>query len=141
MALAVNISVLGDRALERKLSRLKAATQKKIVRKALRAAAKPIRDDAKANAPVDEGDLRKNIKVRAMRRSRVRLGVIVRTGTRDEMGIPADSNWYYPAIVEYGYDDVPANPYLRNALDKNRQQALRTMGAEISSGIDREARR
>lgn len=141
MALAVDISVLGERELERKLAKLTAGVQRKIVRRALRDAAKPIRDAAKSRAPVKSGRLRRNIKVRSMRRSRVRLGVLVRTGTRDEMGIPSDSPWYYPAIIEYGYENVPANPFLRGALDSNRQKALRIISDSVLGGINREARR
>jgi HK97 gp10 family phage protein len=138
---AVNISLLGDKELQSRLDGLEPAVAKKIVRKAIRVIGNDIRNDARALAPVKTGALRRSIKVRAIRRSRGRMGVIVRTGTREELGIENDDKGYYPAVQEYGSETVPARPYLRPALDHNQEKGVRKMARLIGELIETEAER
>lgn len=141
MPAAVDISLLGDKKLIRKLKRMEPAVQKRIMRKALRAGARPVRDESRRRAPILTGRLKKSIKIRALKRSRNKLGVLVQTGTRAELGIDPDDRYYYPAHVELGHGSVPAIPYLRGALDSKAQEALRIIQREAWNGISAEARK
>ena len=144
----VDISLLGDKALSKKLRRLETKVQKKIVRKALRAGARPILASAKALVPYSEGlrrrsgkHLRDTLKLRALKARKGRFGVQVLTGTREELGIAANESGYYPLSLEYGGGNAPAQPYLRPALDMNRVRSTRIVHYTIRRGILQEARR
>lgn len=137
----VDISLVGDKALQRKLKSLDFALQKKILRKALRAGAKPVRDAARTNAPVREGKIKKSIKVRAMKRSRKGIGVLVAVGTRQELGISEEDFYNYAVGTELGTSKAAAQPYLRPALDSKSSEALKIIAREIDAGIKSEARK
>lgn len=141
----IDISMLGDKKLQRQLSKLPARVEKRIVRKALRAAARPVLRAAKQKCPVDTGALKKGLKIRARKRSRKSFGVDVSTPTREKLGIASDSKWYYPALVEYGYVrkgiTYAARSFLRSAKDATRSAALAILKREIGAGVIREARK
>jgi len=135
MAGGVDISLIGDKELQRKFKTLVGKVQKKIARKAIRAGAKIVLADAKNRAPVLSGKLKKSLKVKAIKRSRSTIGVLVQTGTREKLNIPEGSKYYYPAAVEYGHGGVAAKPFLRPALDTNADRALSTIQRELWNGI------
>jgi HK97 gp10 family phage protein len=141
MAKMVDISILGEKALQRKLKRLAGPAQRKIVMKALREGGRPVLAAAKARVPVATGRLRKSLRLRKRRTSGSFFGMEVRTGTREELGISPDSKGYYPMSVEFGHAGVAARPFLRPAMDGQRSKALRIIGREIAAGILREARK
>ena len=141
MAKMIDISLLGDKELTRKLHRLEIAVQRKIVRHALREGARPVLAAAQQNCPVQTGRLKASLKLRALKAKRGNFGVQVATGMRDELGIAADDPNYYPMSVEYGHGSVAAQPFLRPALDDNAQQAKAIIAREIGQGIESEARK
>lgn len=81
----------GDKELNRKLAALKSTKAKQAIRKASRAALRPIHADAKSNAPKNRGDLRKGIKLRALKRSRSRIGAQVTSSVAH--GAPQEYGW------------------------------------------------
>jgi len=119
--------------------------QKKILRKVLRKATKPVLEKARALVPVDTGKLQKNMKVRAVgqgkRKRRGLLGASVRTPTRDTLGIDPDDRGYYPAVLEYGSAkrNIPAKAYLRKAKDAAAEQVRYVFRNELSRVIDETA--
>lgn len=136
----VDISFTGDKALQRKLSRVVLQAQRKIVRAAMRKAMKSVKDRAQALVPVDTGELRNSIR----QFSRTKRGIsraYVATGTREELGIPADEKGFYPAVIEYGTRTRPAHSFLRRALQEKRREVISKASDEIGKGITREARR
>lgn len=144
MAKMVDITMLGDKKLSRKLARLPVAMQRKVVRPSLRAGAKPMLASAKQNCPVKTGKLKKSLKLRALKARRGNFGVMVRTGTREDLGIPADAKGYYPIAVEFGHggpQPAPAHPYIRPAFDTNKERAKRIIAREIGMRITAEARK
>lgn len=140
----VDISIVGDKKLQAKLRRLDLKVQRKIVRKALRDAAKPVLADAKARAPVDTGLLKRSLQVRAAtRQRRGTFGVFIQTKGRDFFNIQGDDPYFYPAIVEFGSlkHALPARSYLRAAVDANRSATIFRIRTEIAGQIKAEARR
>jgi len=140
MPATVDISLLGDKRLQRKLERLVVAAQKRVIRSALRKGGHILRDEAKALCPVRTGALRKSIKVRAIKGKRATIGVVVASGTREELGLKA-ADYYYPAAVEFGTGNAPAHSFLRAARDAKRDEVIEVIKREIGEGITREARR
>jgi len=135
--LSVNIEVLGDKALQKALNALPITMERKIVTQALRKAAKPVLATAKARCPVKTGALRKSLKLRAIKRRKGNFGVRIMTGTRKELGIPAEYPYYYPAHVELGHAGTPAIPFLRSSLEDHRTQCLQMVALMVRAGIDK----
>lgn len=143
----VDIQLLGDKRLQRQLNSLDRKVQRKVVRRALREGAKIVAEAAKENAPVDEGTMRDSIKVRAHKaRRRGEFGVSVRTGTREELGIPQDAMGYYPFSIEHGYinaltgQHVAANSFMRRAADENEAIVFTRIRRIIAAETLREAK-
>lgn len=153
MALAVDISVIGARELERKLKKLDTRIQKKVVRQALRTSAKRVKKRVVNNLSntrvmVQSGKLLnafKNAKTKSFtRRYGIRIGHVL--PSREELGIPAYQSGkkdagYYPYFVEYGHGDVPAHPFLRPAIDEHKNMEFHRIGRDIGRNIEREAGR
>jgi HK97 gp10 family phage protein len=143
----IDVDIAGMHELEQRLRELGPQLEKKVIRQALRAAARPVLDQARANlgppyrkTGKHTDPLRRGLKIRALRPRRGRFGVAVQTPTRAELGIPADSPWYYPAHIELGTRRTAAQPYLRNALAAKRQAARESIVQAIQAGIARVAR-
>ena len=131
MAVGINISMLGDKVLARKLKSLAPKLQKKIVRNAMRKAIKPVAAQAKANAPVLSGTLQLSLRVAARKfKSRTKFGIQVAT---DKLG----GDIYYAAFNELGTKKQPARPFMRPALHGNRERSTGILKREIASGIVR----
>lgn len=134
----VDISLIGDKELERKLRKLPPKVQKQVVRPALVKVAKRARDDITAAMPVDTGKLKSlGMKVVPIKRSRSGgIGRLVQTPTKEELGIPNDSKSYYPAHVELGHSikgggKVADKPYIRGTMKTNRPKYLSFLRREI----------
>lgn len=127
-----------------KLDKLQGAAMRKVYRQAVREAARPVLSTAKQIVPIDSGKLQRSLKIRAGKRSRKLIFVVVKPGTRSELGIPQAASGYYPAHVELGFKrggkKFPGNRYLRDAILLERSDAIRTISARIKEGIERIAR-
>ena len=138
----IDISVIGDKALQKSLRELGAPKyQRKVVRKALREAAKPILRSAREKVPSDTGKLRKGLRIRAAKSRRGRFGIRVMTPPRAYLGIDPEAKGYYPAHVELGTRRMAARPYLRPAFDENREKSLGLFARELRKAIDAEWRK
>ena len=133
MALSVNISILGDKALDAKLGKLENAMQKKIVRSALRAAAKPVLAAMKAYVPVVTGDLRDSLKIQSIKRSRKYIGVNITSR-------PKPGKRFYAAFVELGGPKRAANPFMRKPFWSHKTGSFNIIAQETASGILEAAR-
>ena len=134
MSKFVDISMTGDKLLQKKLKRLEFNTQKKIIRNAINRAILPVRDKAKALVPFDTGLLEQSIKRKTSSR-KGKASARIRTGTRSELGIPLDAKGYYPAIVEYGTSTQPAYSYMRAAITALRSHVIKKTGDYIDENI------
>lgn len=98
---APSIIITGVKELMEKLDQFEPKLRKKILRKTLRKAAKPVLATARRYVPVDTAALKKSLKVRALKRSRRhkhRVGIAVMTS---EGWFKGDE--YYGAFVEFGH--------------------------------------
>jgi len=109
--------ITGNRLLDIKLAGMHARIQKKLARRASRAAVKEIvLPEAKRLVPTDTGALEASLKVRAIKRTKTRIGHTVQT-------VGLDKPRQAPSI-EFGTERMTADPFLRRALYTN-ENAIR----------------
>lgn len=149
----IKITVLGLPGLQRRLNSVSDQIGKKIIRKALRVAMKPVLQEIKSKAPVGPGrtsgkyphpggNLRDHIKLSARKyRNRNKFGVQVSTG--GGRGISKDDAKllpFYASFYELGAKGPPgpqpARPFMKPALKANEARILRTVGEEIARGLE-----
>lgn len=132
----VDISMLGDKKLQRKLKKIEIQAQRKYVRAGMRKGMTPVKNKAKTLAPIDRGRLRNSIKIRSKSKGGIST-VRVTTGTRKDLGIPGYVRWFYPAAIEYGYRKngryYPARSFMRKALSDLRHTVIKKTGEHIDS--------
>jgi HK97 gp10 family phage protein len=134
----------GVEDLVKQLRKLRGTAIRKVYRQAVREAARPVLATAKQIVPVDTGRLKRSLKIRAGRRSRRIISVVVKPGTRSELGIAPDASGYYPAHIELGFrrgtTKFPGNRFLRDAILLERADAIRIISARVKEGIKRASR-
>jgi HK97 gp10 family phage protein len=138
------VSIEGLKELEDKLQRLDDKTQNEIGARAVEEAGEIVLKSARANAPVDTGRLRQGIHmvvVKAGRKGQRGWRAKVRTGTRDDMGIPMDDTSYYPASQEFGWNENPGQPYMRPAFHENKAKCIAVMQDEFAKRIEAAAKK
>lgn len=141
----IDISITGDKELQKKLARLDFALQRTIVRQSARLAMKPVKDRAQSLVPVDSGQLKQSIKVMSKtRRGISRISVV--TGTRPELGIDPDQKGYYPAALEFGYKAlngrfIAPKSFLRKALSDLQESVKNDLGQKINAKILRKVKK
>lgn len=93
---------------------------KKHLRTAGRKAMTIVRDEVKANAPLDTGKTKANVTMRtSLRRDNLMVRVGVQGGARKNPTTP-----YYWRMVEFGTRSMPARPFMVPALERNAQKVL-----------------
>lgn len=86
----------------------------KAMRKALRDGAKVVADEARNLCPVDTGRLRDSIRVRAGRRKKDYIRMVVISGKGDRL---FSGETYYGSFVELGsVHNKPPEPFMRSAM-------------------------
>lgn len=139
------IRLEGAKEIEAKLHRLPPVVERKLARQSLRAGAKIVQAQAKADAPRKTGFLASQIKVRAAQRRRGRIGVVVQTAKGFFKG---DS--FYGAFQEMGFRIGPrrlgdarrfvdGKHFMQRAFDSTKQRAADTVLESLKLGIEREA--
>lgn len=123
----------GDKALNRKLKKLAGKEAKAVIRKATRPALKPVLQEARAEAPKRTGNLRKNIKIRALPRSRKFFGSRVTSGAGKSEN---SGDAFYGAFLEYGTKrGIEPRRFMKRAAEKKRSQALSIYKQEVGNNI------
>lgn len=135
--MAFTHKLVGLRELERALGQIeKQATKRTVARRVLNKAALPIRDDARADAPKDKGNLEQSIVVsgtlsRSQRKRKDKSVVERYVGTNNPAGLQQ----------EFGNSRHGAQPFMRPSWDKNKNNALSTIISELEIEIEKTVRR
>ncbi|SHH05918.1 HK97-gp10 family putative phage morphogenesis protein [Tepidibacter thalassicus] len=118
----------GLKELEQKLQEMGNKTSR-IENKAIKKAAEPILEDAKANAPVDTGRLREGLKISNIKTKNGEKYV--------EVGITKGDNseMFYGKFIEWGTSKMPAKPYLAPAYEKNKSKIKEIIIKELKKGL------
>mgnify|MGYP001009153993 CR=1 FL=1 len=137
----------GAKEIELALAELEKRIANKIIRRVMRESMKPIAVAARENAPVETGVLRSAIKVRAMKRSRGRIGIMVMIGEGDFKG-----DTYYGGFQEYGWKtgkrsdpdnqrrEVEGKGYMRKAWDGGKETAKQQAERLLLDAIEAEVK-
>lgn len=96
----VKIVMTGSEELNAKLAKLTNAQSREAIRKAARPALKPCLQTARRVAPKGKGALRRSIKIRAITRSRTRIGARVTTSASDNL---YSGKTFYGGFQEWGW--------------------------------------
>lgn len=123
-----NFKITGDKALMKKFDNLTDAVRGKAQERALVAGALIIQNAAKQAAPVETGNLRRSIHIGGHDDLGEGGDIVDRAGTRvprpeidrDTVAVYVGTDVVYAAAVEYGGKGTRAQPYLRPALDENK---------------------
>lgn len=150
----VRMLLIGDAELRGKLSALTDAEARKAVLGATREAAKLIMAEVKRTIPKRTGLLRKSVKVRAIKRSRKRIGVRV---TTSKFNSNYQGKAFYGAFLEFGWKtgsrrvsspkvgekpqpvkerkQVPPKEFIKKATDRKKDEALAMFRTKIDDHI------
>lgn len=139
--MAASVVVTGVKEIDRKLKILEPSIQKKVLRQAMRSGMKIVLQEALLRVPVLTGLLKRNIKLRAMKRKRNRIGLLVQVKSDPGFVKPSKAGvkYWYPASVEFGHGTVPPHPFMRPAYDTQGPAARDKTLHELLDGTMREA--
>ena len=103
----------------------------RMLEEALDEIAEKIRDDAKNSAPVDTGALRKSIRVE--KRGGLKVSVVAGDGgvINPRTGREVD----YAGYVEFGTSHTSPQPYMRPALEKNRNIVMNIVRKKVLEAL------
>ena len=149
------LRVRGAKDIERRLKQIVPRLRKQVLTKAARVAMRPIMQAAKSRAPRLTGQLKKAIRMRAMKKSRVRVGIYVAGAEQWFQG-----DQFYLAFQEFGWhigkrsnklrsrgkwsgiggaDDTrrfrDGKHFIEQAFDAGKQQALDTFTSEVRHNL------
>lgn len=119
------LNLEGDRVLAAKLRGLTDSQAKKAILGACRESIKVIQKEAKTLAPKRTGALQRSIKVRAIARSRKRIGVRVTTAKTDNMYA---GKTFYAAFQEFGWKTGKRRQKQTTPSGKDGKQASQDSG-------------
>jgi len=139
----IDISLIGDKELQRKLNKLARDVQIRLLGSAMKNTGnKILRAPIAAAVPVKSGRLKA-----AMGKQKFKIFRGKTSGARLEMppraalGIDPQDKYYYPVHVEYGHGNVPPHSFLRKPVDENAARWRAAVGAELGRKIEAEARK
>lgn len=126
------------------LKELDRTTQRRLIRKAQRPAAKLLQSAARAEAPEKTGNLKKQIKIKS---GRTRGGTKLSVGFTNFIG-----KAYYAAFILLGWKhgsrklgnarkSIPANDFLGRAYEANKEAAAELTGETLGQLIEDEWKR
>lgn len=139
-ALTLEIHLSGFDELTRKLAEFSDSVAKKLAGSALKKAMQPVLETAQGLCPVSEdgshgnppGYLRDSLVIRGSsdhKKGRIVARVQARKGAFE----PGE---YYGGYIEYGTNKMAARPFLRPALDANKQTCLDLLAEELRAAIE-----
>lgn len=128
----MKINVSGDKDVIKALKGLGSKVEKKVLRQAMRAGMRPMLAAAKADAPQDTGHLKNSLVIRAAK-SKKRGAIALEVRPNEKQYPPGH---YYPAQIEYGTSDTPANPFMAEAFGATGETAKSIALKMIATGID-----
>ena len=94
--------------------------------KALNAGIAPIKKEAKANAPVDKGVLKSQIRSKQMRLT-----------AKPAVGIYVSGKAFYWYFIENGTSKMAAAPFLRPAADSKHEEGVGKFKEKLKAEIDK----
>jgi HK97 gp10 family phage protein len=144
------MNLTGFKELADKLKELPKNVAKNGLRAAVSAGAAVVRNEARNLAPVDTGEMKRDIQMKRERDQRgttdlvASYSVFVRSGKKSRIAGRArniDKDSFYWRYVEMGTAKMPAQPFMRPAFDTKREEAVDRIGEKLNERIQQEAAR
>lgn len=146
--MAKKFKIEGMKELEKMMKQLSKVPQT-VVTSAARAGGAIALKAAKANAPVDEGELRAGIILKKERRTKLGKAVydVMMDPAKNDIFVKTTANgtrYYYPASMEYGFitvdgSYVPGYRFLRRAITDNvvaiERKVIEVAGKKIDKAL------
>ena len=127
----MSVEIKGLKEIIDKLNTLPPKLENKVVRSAVRKGTNKLRDSARDKVAVDTENLKKSIVTMGYRESgKIAFKVAVRRRKAKSAKSP-----YYAHFVEFGTSKMPAQPYMRPALDESEEEVLQTTVDDIKKGL------
>lgn len=118
----------GDKELLKRLEGLKGTKIRSLFNKASRKGNKLIQKEIKKMSPRLSGKLKKSVRIRALKRSRVRAGT--------QVIIRFKEGKYYGAFVNYGTKHQKGQRFINNAAERVGQKAVDVTAKELARLIE-----
>lgn len=129
--IGVAVKVEGLAGVEQALSEVgKKTTQKNILVRTLKKAAKPIDDQASSLAPVDTGKLQISV-ITGTQLTRRQRGTAYKAGKLGVAEVHVGTAMSRGLFQEFGTYKMPASPFMRPAWDANKDRARDIIATEI----------
>ena len=125
------VTISGVDDVVKKLHKLPVAIADRVLISAIRAAAKPLAQEAKQRVPVDTGRLKKSIGV-VKRRSKDKNIVMFTVAPRKKKG-----GWT-AHFIEFGTSKMAAKPFMRPAFESKGDEALEMAKKKLRQRVDKE---
>jgi HK97 gp10 family phage protein len=129
----VTVQVKGLAEIERRLRDLGPRIVRKVLLHACRRGAQKFAAAARAKAPVDTGELKRNITVKT-KLDKAKGSAYGIVGVRYKK-LGAQDPAVYAMFDEFGRADQAAQPFLRPAFDENKQQALEEFASDLKQEV------
>ncbi|APM39872.1 HK97-gp10 family putative phage morphogenesis protein [Clostridium kluyveri] len=123
-----DIELTGVDEILNKLQRI-GANISRLENKALKNAAEPVLQDAKANVPVRTGKLKKGLKITNVKKKEGVKYILVGVDRGD------NSEIFYGKFVEFGTSKMSARPFLQPAYEKNKDTIQKTIADTLKEGL------
>lgn len=160
----MTVKIDGLRELDKALSQFSKSTARGVLNRSLKKAARPIYDQARADAPVSTGELKDSINIRVKRTggaagkaafaaamrggaSRSEAGQAAREANREAgqqplsavVSVAADAP--HAVFAEFGSRGRSGNAFLSSAMRSRANDALGLVKSELKTEIDKTAKR
>lgn len=132
--MSFSFKLSGFDLLDKELSKLPEAAERKIGVKALRKAGQPILKSMRSKAPVLTGEGRRSLFMKALKPKSKKIKVII--GPR--VGKRANNDGFHLKFIEFGTENIPAKPFARPAYDEHKHNVPKIVGEELWKGILKE---
>ena len=123
-----NIELSGVDEILNRLQQI-GANVSRLENQALRNAAEPVLEDAKANAPVRTGKLKEGLKISSIKTKEGMKYILVGVDKSD------NSKIFYGKFVEFGTTKMSARPFLGPAYEKNKREIVETIKDKLKEGL------
>ncbi|AND85564.1 hypothetical protein GTH52_01065 [Clostridium tyrobutyricum] len=123
-----NIELTGVDEILNKLQQI-GANVGRLENKALKNAAEPVLEDAKANVPVRTGKLKKGLKITNVKKKEGIKYILVGVDKGD------NSEIFYGKFIEFGTSKRAAHPFLQPAYEKNIDDIKGIIAETLKEGL------
>jgi HK97 gp10 family phage protein len=126
----VTMKIEGGKELEIALRSLPPTVMRKVDRQGLREGGKIVLEKAQRDCPVVSGALRDSLKLKAGKRRKNYISVVIGTAIGWFKG-----KTYYGGFVEFGTSKMGARPFVRPAFDTQKEYILDRIISSLNSAL------